>query len=83
MKMVIKRKSYNFKFDYNMFQNDIHAFIHAHNLKCSEMDELCGIGTGMTNNILSGRTGNHKMDTWLAIANTMDIDVRTYFVLDV
>lgn len=81
--MVRKTKSYNFKFDYNMFKNDIQAFVDAHGLKYTEMDELCGIGNGITGNILNDRTGNHKMDTWLAIANTMDIDVRTYFVLDV
>lgn len=81
--MVRKIKSYNFKFDYNMFQNDVVAFVTAHNLKHTEMDELCGIGTGITSNIIANRTGNHKMETWLAIANTMDIDVRTYFVMDI
>lgn len=81
--MVRKIKSYDFKFDYNMFQNDVRSFVEAHNFKHHELDELAGIGTGNTSNILSGHRTNHQMTTWLNIANAMDIDPRTYFVLDV
>lgn len=77
-----KIKSYNFKFDYNMFRNDIRAFCEAHELTYTQLDELSGIGSGNTSNLMAGRT-NQKMNTWIAIANAMDIDVRTYFVLDV
>lgn len=81
--MVRKIKSYNFKFDYNMFQNDVQAFLDAHKFKNTELDELAGVGTGITSAILKGTKANHKLDTWLAIANAMDVDVRTYFVLDI
>lgn len=81
--MGTKVVTYDFKFDYNMFYNDMEAFMQAHDLKLIEMDELCGLRPGATSTILNKREGNHKMDTWLIIANTMDIDVRTYFVLDV
>lgn len=81
--MVHKVKSYNFKFDYNMFANDIVAFLAAHDLQRHELDELAGIGRGNVTNVLSRKYENHKMDTMLAIANAMDIDVRTYFVLDI
>lgn len=74
--------SYNFVFDYNMFENDIRTFCEAHGLRYADLDELAGIGNGNVSNILSG-VHNQKMNTWLAIANAMDIDVRTYFVLDV
>lgn len=81
--MVRKIKSYNFKFDYNMFQNDVIAFLQAYSLKETDLDNLAGVGTGVTNAIVNSKFVNHKMDTWLGIANAMDIDVRTYFVLDV
>ena len=41
-----------------------------------------GIGQGNTSNVVSGKE-NQKINTWLPIANAMDIDARTYFVLDV
>lgn len=81
--MVRKIKSYNFKFDYNMFQNDVIAFLEAYKLKETDLDTLAGVGTGITNAIVHKGNVNHKMETWLGIANAMDIDVRTYFVLDV
>lgn len=81
--MVRKIKSYNFKFDYNMFQNDVQAFLDAHNFKRHELDELAGCGTGITSAILNDKNHNHKIETVLKIANAMDVDVRTYFVLDV
>lgn len=81
--MVRKIKSYNFKFDYNMFQNDVVAFLDAYKLKETDLDTLADVGSGITNAIVHGRGRNHKMETWLGIANAMDIDVRTYFVLDI
>lgn len=81
--MVRKIKSYNFKFDYNMFQNDVIAFVEAYQLKHTDVDNLAGVGNGTTSKIIRGEYKNHKMETWLGIANAMDIDVRTYFVLDV
>ena len=81
--MVRKIKSINFKFDYNMFQNDVIAFLDAYKLQEKDLDTLAGVGSGITKAIVHGRNPNHKMETWLGIANAMDIDVRTYFVLDV
>lgn len=72
--------SVEFEFDYNMFINDIRSFLDAHELKYNDLDELAGVGSGCTSNILNG-SRNQKMNTWLSIANAMDIDVRTYFVL--
>lgn len=68
------------EFDYAKFRNDIIAFKQAHKLHYTDIDALAGIGSGCASNIVGG-TENNKMDTWLAVANAMDIDVRTYFVL--
>lgn len=67
-------------FDYRKFANDIAVFRDAHGLQWHEIDELAGIGKGNCIRIAKG-SKNMKMDTWLSIANAMDIDVRTYFVL--
>lgn len=75
-------RSYNWKFDYNMMVNDLHAFREAHELTWSEIDVLAGVGSGNAHNIISGMK-NSKINTLLALANAMDIDFRTYFVLDV
>lgn len=81
--MTKKVRSYKFKFDYNMFRNDVQSFCDGLQLKHTEFDKIAGVGGGITNAIINERNPNHKMDTWLAIANAMDVDVRTYFVLDV
>jgi len=78
-----KVKSYDMTFDYAMFQNDVRAFLEAHELTHTELDTLAGAGAGTTSAILKGNKANHKMQTWIRIANAMDIDVRTYFVLDI
>jgi hypothetical protein len=80
--MTKKIISLKFKFDYNMFANDIQAQCDALGLRYSDVDKLAGIGSGATGNIVRG-SRNNKMNTWLAIANALDMDVRTYFVLDV
>lgn len=81
--MVRKIKSYKFKFDYNMFRNDVQSFVEGLGMKAKDLDTLADVGSGMTSAILAGNRDNHKMQTWLAIANAMDVDPRTYFVLDV
>lgn len=77
---MITYKNMDMVFDYQKFRNDIAAFKQAYRLKYTEIDALAGVGSGCTSNIASGIT-NSKMNTWLAIANAMDIDVRTYFIL--
>ena len=80
---MIKQSSIDFKFDYHKFRNDIEAFLSAHNFTYLELDNLADVGTGNVSRIMRGDSRNHKMETWLRIANAMDVDVRTYFVLDV
>jgi len=75
-------RSIPFKFDYQMFVSDIVAFHDAHDLRWHEIDKLAGLCSGNANNIVNGMK-NSKVNTILALANAMDVDVRTYFVLDV
>ena len=79
--MVTRYKTAAFQFDYTKFRNDLVAFRDAHGFKHCEIDELAGIGYGNTSNIIGKKTTNHTMNVWLSLANAMDIDVRTYFVL--
>lgn len=78
---MIMYRNFNMKFDYQKFRNDIEVFVSTHELRYADVDVLAGIGGGNTSNVIAGNV-NQKMNTWLSIANAMDIDVRTYFVLD-
>lgn len=79
---MIKYKSTDFMFDEIKFANDIVAFHEAHNLHYAEMDELFGVGGGTCARLARREKMNCKMKTWLNVANGMDIDIRTYFVLE-
>jgi hypothetical protein len=81
--MTIKYGNYDFKFDHAKFRNDVIAFLKAHKLKYHELDEIAGVGSGNTSHVINAVNQNHKFSTWLKIANAMDIDVRTYFILDI
>lgn len=76
-----KMRSYPMKFDFVKFRNGIQSYKDALDMKSSDIDALAGIGNGNTSNILAGQE-NSKMKTWLSIANALDMDVRTYFVLE-
>jgi len=79
---MIEYRNIDMRFDYQKLRNDIEVFISVHKLRYSDVDTLAGIGQGNTSNVVSGKE-NQKINTWLPIANAMDIDARTYFVLDV
>ena len=80
--MTIKYGSHNFKFDYAKFRNDLVSFHDAHDLNWTDIDALAGASIGSSNKLAMGIHTNNKMDTWLKFANLMDIDVRTYFILE-
>lgn len=77
---MIEYKNMNMVFDYQKMKNDIGAFCEAYGFTYSDLDRLAGVGVGNAANVVSGKR-NQKMNTWLSLANAMDIDVRTYFVL--
>jgi hypothetical protein len=81
--MVTRYKTYKLVFDYAKFQNDLIAFHDAHVLNWSEIDQLAGQTIGLACK-LKQKNGNknHKLSTWLAYVNLMDIDPRDYFVFE-
>lgn len=81
--MTKKVVSIPFKFDDIKFANDIRAFKQATGLNFWEMDILFGVPSGQCARLQRREKMNMKMETWLKVANGMDIDIRTYFVLDV
>lgn len=79
---MTKVVSIPFMFDAIKFRNDIVAFHDAHNLRYDEMDVLFDLPVGNCARLSRGDFHNPKMNTWLKVANGMDVDVRTYFVLE-
>jgi len=72
-----------FKFRHIEFAQDIRIKALEFNLRFSDVDTLCNVGSGTSTKYASGEEDNMKMGSFLKICNGLDIDPRKYFELDV
>jgi hypothetical protein len=72
-----------FKFREFDFGADIRAKLIDLDLRLSDVDTLCDIGSGTTGKYANSEEDNMKMQSFLKICNGLDLDPRKYFELAV
>jgi len=72
-----------FKFRPMELASDIRARALDFKLHMTDIDTLCGVGSGTASKFATAQEDNMKMSTFLKVCNGLDLDPRKYFELNV